>query len=245
MYELGPTGAAFDEPVFLTFTYDPARLPEGISERNLVIGYWDEGQGVWVLLDSVVDTVHHTVSTAVTHFTVFAVLGLMPTPSAFTKRDLTVSPQSVEAGESVTVTISVINTGGTEGTYAVTLLVDGVKEAEESVTIAGGATEIVKFTLSKEEPGDYSVVVAGLGGIFTVMEQAPPEMPEETPEVSITLTESLPFQVEPMAPSAPAPVPSSEQEPTSSLNLWLVIAIAAGAIGTGLLTLFFIRRRAQ
>ncbi|GEM_PF-3178200 len=246
LYELGPKGTVFDEPVFLTFTYDPAALPAGISERNLVIGYWDEEQGIWVLLDSIVDTIHHTVSAAVNHFTVFAVLGLVPTPAAFTIKDLTVLPHSVEIGEKVTVSLFISNTGGSEGTYPVTLLVNGVKEAEENVTIAGGGTAQVTFTLSKEEPGEYSVAVAGLVSSFIVAEEA---APAETPEKSVMVTESLPLKIEPVSPSppappVPAPVPPSEHTPTSASNLWLILAIAAGAISAGLLTYFFIKRRA-
>ncbi|MDP2730108.1 MAG: hypothetical protein Q8O55_06475 [Dehalococcoidales bacterium] len=52
-YNLGPDGATFDPPLTLTIEYDPADIPEGVAEEDLVIAYWDGTE--WVVLDSVVD----------------------------------------------------------------------------------------------------------------------------------------------------------------------------------------------
>ena len=74
----------------------------------------------------------------------------------------------------VTITVSVANTGGTEGTYTVVLKINGVKEAEKNVTIAAGKSQDVSFSVTKEQAGSYSVTVDGLSGSFTVT--APPAM---------------------------------------------------------------------
>ncbi|MFC1906218.1 helix-turn-helix domain-containing protein, partial [Chloroflexota bacterium] len=63
-YDFGPDGATFDEPITLTFTYDPDNLPEGVSEEDLVVAVWD-GDAVppqWVELPSVVDPVTYTIT---------------------------------------------------------------------------------------------------------------------------------------------------------------------------------------
>jgi len=75
-YDFGPDDATFDEPITISFTYDPDDLPEGVSEEDLVIAVWDEDAGEWIELPSVVDTVNHTVTATVDHFTAFAIVVL-------------------------------------------------------------------------------------------------------------------------------------------------------------------------
>jgi len=75
-YDFGPDDATFDEPITISFTYDPDNLPEGVSEEDLVIAVWDEDAGEWVELPSVVDTENNTITATVDHFTAFAVVVL-------------------------------------------------------------------------------------------------------------------------------------------------------------------------
>ncbi|MBA7619254.1 hypothetical protein ES703_26591 [subsurface metagenome] len=63
----------------------------------------------------------------------------------------------------------VANTGGESGSYTVVLKIDGVKEAEETVTIAAGESQEVSFSVTREDPGDYTVDVDGLSDSFTVV----------------------------------------------------------------------------
>jgi len=78
-YDFGPDGATFDPPVTLTWTYDPADIPEGIAEEDLVIAYYDEVAGEWVELECVVDTENKVITASVSHFTTFALVAV-PTP---------------------------------------------------------------------------------------------------------------------------------------------------------------------
>ncbi|GAH07076.1 unnamed protein product, partial [marine sediment metagenome] len=89
---------------------------------------------------------------------------------AFSVSYLSVSPRlEVEPGETVTITVFVANTGGESGSYTVVLKVDGVKEAEETVTVAAGESQDVSFSVTREEAGRYTVAVDGLSGSFTVV----------------------------------------------------------------------------
>lgn len=63
--------------------------------------------------------------------------------------------------------MSVANAGGMEGSYSVVLMINGLKEAEKSVTIAAGGSRSVSFTVSKEDAGSYSVVVDGLSAVLS------------------------------------------------------------------------------
>ena len=107
-------------------------------------------------------------------FTVVAPLIVLE-PAAFSVSSLSVSPRlEVEPGETVTITVSVANTGGESGSYTVVLKIDGVKEAEERVTIAAGESQTVSFSVTREEAGTYFVDVSGLTGSFTVKEEVVP-----------------------------------------------------------------------
>jgi len=98
-----------------------------------------------------------------------------PPPGEFEFSDLTVDPESVPEGGSVTITVNVTNTAGVEITGVITLLLNDVKEDEETITLAGETSTIVTFTASKD-PGDYEATIAGatgLTGTFSVTAGAP------------------------------------------------------------------------
>jgi len=165
-YDFGPEGAAFDPEIELTVRYDVESLPDGVNEEDLVIAYYNSDSEEWVLLPSVVDTGAHAVTVSIGHFTLFAIVGREE--ACFDFADLLISPTSVDPDESVTISAKVTNTGGLEGSYTVKLLIDGVEEATQELTVAPGATDTVTFTVIRETSGTYSVEVEGLVGEFTV-----------------------------------------------------------------------------
>ena len=179
-YDFGPAGATFDPPITLEYTYDPDDLPEGVDPEDLVIAYWDGDE--WVELDSEVDIENNTITIIadVEHFTTFAVIAMPPlpppvlAPAAFASSSLTISPREVDVDETVTISILVANTGEEEGSYTITLKINGVAEQTREITLAGGASETVIFATAKDEAGTYSVAVDGLTGSFTVREVAVP-----------------------------------------------------------------------
>ena len=72
LFFFGPSGLQFDEPVTITVPYDPDQVPDGVSETDLVVLRYDEGEGSWTaLIPSVVDTGNHTVSAQTDHFSGF------------------------------------------------------------------------------------------------------------------------------------------------------------------------------
>jgi len=100
-----------------------------------------------------------------------------PEPAAFSVSYLSGPRLEVEPGESVTITVLVANIGGESGSYTVVLKVDGVKEAEERVTIAAGESQDVSFSVTREEAGSYTVAVDGWSGSFTVVAVVVPPAP--------------------------------------------------------------------
>jgi len=239
-YDFGPDGATFDPPITLEYTYDPADIPEGVAEEDLVIAYYDEEAGEWVELEGcVVDPVTKTITAPVSHFTTFAIVARAapppPAPAAFSVTNLSVKPLEAQPKEAVTITVSVANTGGTEGRYTVVLEINGVKEAEKRVTVAAGRSRSVSFSVSKEDAGTYSLVVDGLSASFTVVAPAPVVAP-------VPLPPPAPPVPAPPAPEPPAPLP--EVIPPTAIN-WPVLGgvIAGVVIIVALLVFFLIRRR--
>jgi len=166
--DLGPDGSTFDPPLSLTLQYEGMEIPAGVSEQDLVLAYLDDVTGVWVELESVVNTTAKTVTARVRHFTTFAVVGTLR-QAAFSIGDMVVDPAEVTPGGFVTVTAEVTNTGGSDGDCLVTLEVDGVVEASRNVVLACGSSCPLTFTVSRDVPGSYEVRIGDSVGEFDVV----------------------------------------------------------------------------
>jgi len=228
-YSFGPEGAAFSPPITLTLSYDPEALPEGVAEEDLVIAYYDEEASEWVELDCVVDTENNTITASVAHFTTFAIIGTVtppaPAPAAFSVSSLSVLPAEVEPGETVTIAVSVANTGGEAGSYQVTLVINDLVEATKEVTVRAGLSKEVTFSVTKEEAGTYTVAVDGLSGSFTVV---PVVVPPAPPGINWPLIGGIIGVVPPAPPG---------------INWPLIGGIIGGVIVVGLIIFFLKFRR--
>jgi len=227
VYDFGPEGATFDPPATLTFTYNPSLLPEGFDEKNLTIATWDKATGEWVVLDSTVDPVNHTISTQIAHFTPFTILA-GTAPAAFTVSDLTISPSKVGIGAEVTISVLVSNTGDFSDSYKVILKIDDALVATKEVTLPGLSSQKVTFTTTRDVAGTHAVDVNGLAGTFEVVETQPaPAPPAPTPP--------------PTTPTIPAPPPSPPL-----INWYLIGIVAAACTIIGVVVWLVVsRRRAQ
>ena len=68
----------------------------------------------------------------------------------------------------ITISLLVTNIGDLEGNTTVDLLVNGVKEQSKTVTLAGGVSTKVSFSVTKSTAGSYAVKVGDLTGSFKV-----------------------------------------------------------------------------
>jgi hypothetical protein len=88
-----------------------------------------------------------------------------------------ISTTHVKPGESLTVTAVMANKGNAAGTAAVKLYINGREDATQGITVNGGSTAPVSFTVSRNEPGTYSVYVNGMpADRFTVDGTADPDL---------------------------------------------------------------------
>ncbi len=220
--DFGPDGATFEPVITLTMDYDPESLPDGMTEDELYIIYWDSSR--WQTLPSVLDTEANTVSAQISHFTQFAIAGKLPTaqastttpsltpsppvpavePPSFTISALSITPDEVKAAQKVTVSAIVTNTGGSRGGYTIILKVNGIEESRKQLIFDAGAGQKVSFDIVKNLTGTYEVDVNELVGSFIVTEAT---------------------------------------EPAKSFNWWLIGGIIAGIVLLGLVSFFIARKR--
>ncbi len=67
-YDFGPEGATFSLPITITIKYDPASIPAGVNEKDLVIAYYNNATGKWIELPCTVNTETNTITASVSHF---------------------------------------------------------------------------------------------------------------------------------------------------------------------------------
>ena len=82
------------------------------------------------------------------------------------------TPTEVLPSESSSIEIDARNTGEVEGTFEVSLMVNGEKSQTKEVTIDGGETTIVSFNLALETPGKYDIGIDGFKESLKVLKPA-------------------------------------------------------------------------
>ena len=174
-YEFHPAGAKFAPALSLTLSYVDNDVPQYLSEEDVYIAYYDATAENWAPLTSQVDTQNNFVTALVSHFTTFAIMGaaVSPTPANFSVTSLDLSNEQVEPGQEVLVAVNVTNIGGYKGSYTLNLTINGAVEQTKTVTLASLASDTVTFTVTKEEPGSYTISVDGLTKEFSVAVLAP------------------------------------------------------------------------
>ena len=100
---------------------------------------------------------------------VSAMPDMLVLPAALSASALSISPQQVQPGGDVTISINVANTGGETGSYTAALYINGVVEESQTVSVAAGISKNVIFTVTKTKAGVYDVALAGQNGQFEVV----------------------------------------------------------------------------
>ncbi len=212
-YDMGPEGATFDPPITLTLSYDPAELPEGMTEDNLVIAYWDGSQ--WEFLQTTVNAGDNSVSAEVSHFSTFALMAqISPLLSITLPREgATLEPGDITLTVAVTY-FNLMAPGGDpvsgEGHIHYYLDVDiPTTPGQPAVTEPGTykASPDTSVTWESMAPGEHTL------GVQLVNNNHTPLDPPVTVAVMVTV-ESLAAPVPGSAPvPAPAPPPAPAPAP--------------------------------
>ena len=147
-----------------------------IKEWSVVLNRYDTGLKKWVALPTKKtgeDATYVYFSSSTPSFSYLAVTGSTELPPVeFRASNLKVSPGQVAPGSPVTITADIKNISTTEDTYVATLWVNKTVEASQAITLAGGATAPVSFTVSKKDAGSYEVRLDRQTSTFKVLKPA-------------------------------------------------------------------------
>jgi len=83
---------------------------------------------------------------------------------------LSVNPSQTMANKPVTISANVVNRGGMTGSTRVALKINGKVEETKLVTVGPGGSRPVKFTVTKAEPGAYTIIMGSQRASFLVTE---------------------------------------------------------------------------
>jgi PGF-CTERM protein len=140
----------------LGFTIPESAIPAGASADNLVVYHYDGG---WQALDTEV-----TASTDEYYLFAASVDSLSPFAIGISSSDLSVTDaslgtESIQTGETATVSATVANDGQAEGTLTAVLQTESETIAEQDVSVAPGESEEITFEVEFSETGEYSLSV--------------------------------------------------------------------------------------
>jgi hypothetical protein len=90
-------------------------------------------------------------------------------PADVRLRNISISPGETQAGQTVTVLANVVNNGASSGSYNVALVINGRVEQQRTVEVSPGAAYPVKFTVTKAQPGTYTVNIGDQKSSFIIL----------------------------------------------------------------------------
>ncbi len=82
---------------------------------------------------------------------------------------MTINPKQAAANQPVAISTNVANTGDNSVNYNVALMINGQMEQSRMVSVGPHASQPVKFTVTRAQPGTYAVDIAGQSGSFTIL----------------------------------------------------------------------------
>jgi len=168
---MGVTRINFRPPARFTIRYDPRNLPES-SLAPFIANYTDE-QGLIRLQpppDSTVEV--GKVGALIDHASLFVVVAEVPQPplpAELEVTNLTINPLQAQLGQPVTISLAIANEGGTEGSFELHLVIDGITRAIKKITLDRKSSQTLTFEVSNLAEGDHRVTVAGLTKQFRVV----------------------------------------------------------------------------
>ena len=146
-------------------------------------------------------------------------------PAKFTLTNLTINPPEANVTDAVEISVNVTNVGALEGNQTINLEINNATKGTENVTLAGGASQLVQFTEIETTPGNYTVQVGDLTGMF-VINPAPPGS-------SKIILSNLVFNPYEAWPNQPVNVTATAENPTAQADSLYVMVTVDGALVQG------------
>ncbi len=89
-------------------------------------------------------------------------------PPSLSVQFVSINPQQATVNQPVTISTNVVNTGDQGGNMNVALKINGQVEQTKMVSVGPQASQPIKFTVTKAQPGKYSVDIGGQTGSFII-----------------------------------------------------------------------------
>lgn len=201
VYEFGPSGTTFSQPVTISIRYDEADLPPGVSESSLRLGTFINNQ--WATVGgSSVDTVNNIVSGTTTSFSIYGIVPILP--------DSPTGVSAVGADGQVTISWEAVSGATSYHVYwnetgNVTVF-DALLSSNQTLLVHSGLTNGTTY---------YYVVTAVNG----VGESAPSSEVSATPEAALTKPDA-PQNVQAAAGDSQVSVSWSPVSGATSYNIY-------------------------
>jgi hypothetical protein len=93
-------------------------------------------------------------------------------PPQMSVQYLSVNPKQATASQPVTISTNVVNTGDQGGNLNITLKINGQVEQTRMIAVGPKASQPVKFTVTKNEPGTYTVDILDQNSSFIVLDKS-------------------------------------------------------------------------
>jgi hypothetical protein len=102
-----------------------------------------------------------------THLPASGSINTMPSPVI--AKNLSVSPQQAYTGQPITISANMANDGDVTNGYAASLKIDGTLEKTKLGTVDAHSAVPVDFTVTRSQPGTYTIDLGGQKGSFIVL----------------------------------------------------------------------------
>ncbi len=118
-----------------------------------------------------------------------------PAVSSFQVGNLTVDPYEALVNHPVNVSVGVVNLANSQGSYSLSIKINGTVEETKKLTFLANESQLVSFAVTETNVGAYNVTVGDQLGLFTVV-TTPTPMPTELQISNMLLspTEGWPSQ---------------------------------------------------
>ncbi len=150
-------------------------------------------------------------------------------PATFTITDLTIDPPVANVTDAIEISVNVTNVGALEGNATINLEINNATKNTENVTLTGGGSQLVQFTDIETTPGNYTVQIGDLTGMFTI-NPAPPGS-------SKIILSNLFFSPYEVWPNQPVNVTATAENPTDQPDsLAVTVSLDGTAVETNVIS---------
>lgn len=188
-YEVLPNGSGFYPRANISLSYYDAQIPAGMDENLLLVARWDDRIEEWVAFENpIVDTEKNTASVSFYESGIYTILAPV-SPPVFDIRDIQIFPTNVAPGDEVNLRCRVTNTGTVAGYYELVFKLNGSTQEVKRISLAGGESREITFSVIRNSPGTYNVEINGLTGSYQISAS---ELPATHTTTNTTTTSAPP-----------------------------------------------------